>query len=84
MPVCPIDETPCEDADCHDARCIAWDDEDDVFDGYDDELEDPFEDAVASCAWTGRKGDVCLNAGSEHCDWDCPFGGDYRRSIGLR
>jgi hypothetical protein len=51
-------------------------DEDDVdLDYADDEEEwDEFEEAVQECGLLpAHLGGGCMNAGTEHCDFDCPF-----------
>lgn len=58
--------------------------EPDDYDDYtDDDYEmDEFEDAVANCCGYFDQSDGvfwCHNAGSEDCDWECPFS----RDIGL-
>jgi len=32
---------------------------------------DPYEELLSQCGMTGDGG--CLYAGSEYCDWNCPF-----------
>lgn len=48
-------------------------DPDDELDDFDDEQEgiDELEEAMMNCGMT-RDG-TCLKAGSEECDWECPF-----------
>ncbi len=46
-----------------------WDDDDDVCD-IDDE-EDEFERAMDECGQ--MHGGGCMLAGTEFCDWECPF-----------
>lgn len=46
----------------------------DEFDETDDSESDPLDEAAMECGM-GPDG-TCLNAGSEWCDWDCPFSGD--------
>jgi len=46
-------------------------DEDDL-DYEDDYYRDPFEEALMNCGLVGNTG-LCTKAGSEECDWDCPF-----------
>ena len=42
------------------------------FDDFCDSAEDDeFEDAAMNCGLT--QDGTCMAAGSEHCDWDCPF-----------
>ena len=58
---------------------------DDDYDDYDaesgDHFEDEFEDAMMDCHLFAEGGYwLCGAAGSEHCDWDCPFS----RDIGKR
>lgn len=46
-----------------------WDDDSDDCD-IDDE-EDEFENAISECGQI--RGGGCMLAGTEFCDWDCPF-----------
>ena len=39
---------------------------------YEDDPPDPFEEALMNCGLVGNTG-LCTKAGSEECDWDCPF-----------
>lgn len=49
----------------------AGDDDYDDYEGYDDYEEDAFEEALMNCSM-GRDG-LCGQAGSEYCDFECPF-----------
>jgi hypothetical protein len=42
------------------------------FDDYEDGELDAFEEALMNCGLVGNTG-LCMKAGSEECDWDCPF-----------
>lgn len=42
------------------------------YDGEYFEDDDPFEDALMNCGLVGNTG-LCTKAGSEECDWECPF-----------
>jgi len=52
--------------------------DDDELDDYELETleferdDDPWEDAMMNCGLVGNTG-LCTMAGSEYCDWDCPF-----------
>jgi hypothetical protein len=37
-----------------------------------DENEDRWEEAMMNCGLVGNTG-LCTKAGSEECDWECPF-----------
>lgn len=50
---------------------MALDDELDDYEAYEGEDEDPFEEALLDCGM-GRDG-LCSKAGSEECDFECPF-----------
>ncbi len=52
----------------------ADDDTDDgcYFDPYDDCEPDPFEGALGECG-RGQDYEGCMNAGTEYCDFECPF-----------
>lgn len=39
---------------------------------YDEHDPDADEDAMLDCGFIPGEG-VCMLAGTEHCDWDCPF-----------
>lgn len=44
---------------------------DDDYDDFDDEGTDEFEESLMNC---GQLPDgTCTKAGSEECDWECPF-----------
>jgi hypothetical protein len=47
----------------------------DYEDEFDDEreftVEDEFEDAMMNCGM--MENGLCMKAGSEECDWECPF-----------
>jgi hypothetical protein len=45
------------------------DDEDDM---YEEQDPDPFEEALMNCGLVRNTG-LCLKAGSEESDWECPF-----------
>lgn len=47
--------------------------DDDYYDN--DEPEDEFEEALLSCGRFYEEGEgwYCSKAGSEECDWSCPF-----------
>lgn len=54
--------------------CAPWDDDeepDDDRDDYDDDLPDEFEEAMQNCGMLADG--TCMKAGSEECDWECPF-----------
>jgi hypothetical protein len=48
-------------------RYPPWDDEYD-----DDPLMDEEDDLMDECGFIPGEG-VCMNAGTEWCDWECPF-----------
>ena len=48
-----------------------FEEEGSVDDDFEDDDEDEFEEAIANCSM-GRNG-LCGKAGSEECDWECPF-----------
>ncbi len=52
----------------------AYEEEDDFDDDYEDDFDDELEDALMNCGQL-RDG-TCMHAGSEYCDWECPFGGE--------
>jgi hypothetical protein len=37
-----------------------------------DDIGDHWEDAMMNCGLVGNTG-LCTKAGSEECDWECPF-----------
>ena len=41
-------------------------------DDIDDDHDDPLQDAISDCAFIPGEG-ICMLAGTEHCDWECPF-----------
>lgn len=49
--------------------------EDDYDDGYDDGCSDEQDDFEAALMECGRisPGGPCMNAGTEYCDFECPF-----------
>jgi len=48
---------------------------------YDDEEPDEYEEALGNCSGFMDGGFfVCGAAGSEECDWECPFSGDLGKS----
>jgi hypothetical protein len=46
-----------------------WDDDD--YDEWDD--RDEYDDALDDCGQIPHLGGGCLNAGTEYCDFECPF-----------
>jgi len=51
---------------------MSADDEfEDDLDDYEED-RDPFEEALMNCGLVGNTG-LCTKAGSEECDWECPF-----------
>lgn len=46
---------------------------DPAYEDFDDDEIDAWEDAMMDCGWDGIRGHGCAMAGSEHCDFDCPF-----------
>ncbi len=49
-------------------------DEEDPYDEYDGDIEDEFERAMERCSMFPDEGVwMCGAAGSEDCDWECPF-----------
>ena len=50
------------------------DEEEYELDTDDDWYHDPFEESLMDCGLVGNTG-LCLKAGSEECDWECPFSG---------
>lgn len=46
---------------------------DDDYDPHDEYERDEWEDALQECGQTGSGWQGCLMAGTEHCDFDCPF-----------
>lgn len=48
--------------------------EDDESDDEDGDYEDELEEALMNCGML-RDG-TCMKAGSEECDWECPFSGE--------
>lgn len=49
--------------------------DDDDLDRFDDQERDSYEEALDECGMT-RDG-LCMYAGTEHCDFECPFHDDY-------
>lgn len=49
-----------------------YEDDYELDDGGEDWYRDPFEDALMNCGLVGNTG-LCMKAGSEECDWECPF-----------
>lgn len=41
-------------------------------DDFDDEPDDPLQDAMDECGFIPEDG-ICMLAGTEWCDWECPF-----------
>lgn len=39
---------------------------------YDDWEPDPIDEALQNCGWFDEE-KVCLQAGTEYCDWECPL-----------
>ena len=50
-------------------HCTCWEPDDEC----DYEYSDEFDDAVQDCGMLADG--TCMKAGSEECDWECPFGG---------
>lgn len=48
-------------------RYPPWDDEYDY-----DPMQDDEDDAMFDCGFVPGHG-VCMKAGTEYCDWECPF-----------
>jgi hypothetical protein len=46
-------------------------DDDYELEDFEESIVDPFEEALMNCGM-GRDG-LCSKAGSEECDWECPF-----------
>jgi len=52
------------------------------FDSFDDDREvDPFDEWLDRCGWV--RGQGCTLAGSEECDFECPFRRDFERGLAL-
>jgi hypothetical protein len=57
-------------------------DYDDEHGDYCDCFECRLEDAIGNCHMFEDSGHwVCGAAGSEECDWDCPFSGDIGKKV---
>jgi hypothetical protein len=46
---------------------------DDDWNDYGEEYRDEYEDALEDCGQVPHLGGGCLNAGTEYCDFECPF-----------
>lgn len=56
--------------------------EDDEFYDDDEDFEDC--DSGLNCGWTPRDGGGCMEAGTEYCDWECPFNADMMADLERR
>lgn len=57
--------------------CDEWDDEDDEW----RDIEDDEDYWLQECGWV--RGQGCTMAGSEECDFECPFRRDFERGMTL-